>query len=77
MTDLRRRLARDRTRAMTRLRRSSFRTDGVAGLEQVGHDFHAKTLPLPEHSHRGTEICYLASGEVVWLLGGGCGWSAG
>jgi AraC-like DNA-binding protein len=54
---------------MSRLRRVSFRTEGVSGLEQVGHDFHAKTLPLPEHSHRGTEICYLASGEVVWLLG--------
>ncbi len=55
---------------MSRIGRTQISTRDIPGLEQVGHDFHAKTLPLPEHAHRGTEVCYLAGGEVVWLLGG-------
>lgn len=54
---------------MERHQRTVRRPSGVAGLEQVGHDVHGGVLPLREHSHRGTEICFLASGEVVWLQG--------
>jgi AraC-like DNA-binding protein len=54
---------------MSRHERSVQRPRGVPGLEQVGHDLHSETIPLPEHSHRGTEICYLASGEVTWMVG--------
>jgi AraC-like DNA-binding protein len=54
---------------MSRLRRVNFHPRGVPGLEQVGRDVHAATIPLHEHAHRGTEICFLASGEVVWMLG--------
>jgi AraC-like DNA-binding protein len=49
--------------------RSVYHPAGVAGLEQVGHDVRSGTLPLGEHAHDGTEICYLRRGEVTWVVG--------
>jgi AraC-like DNA-binding protein len=49
--------------------RTVFSPSAVPGLEMVGRDFHSATLGLREHSHRGTEVCYLASGEVAWVVG--------
>jgi AraC-like DNA-binding protein len=46
-----------------------FHPVGVPGLEYVGHDCHSEPLGLHDHAHRGTEICYLASGEVTWMVG--------
>ncbi len=54
---------------MERHRRTVHRPSGVPGLEQVGRDLHGEVIPLAEHRHQGTEICYLAGGEVVWVLG--------
>ena len=53
---------------MPRHERTVFR-EVVPGLEQVGRDLHAAVIPLPEHRHSGTEICWLARGEVAWVLG--------
>ena len=56
-------------RRMRRFARTVHKPGGVAGLEMVGRDARPGTLPLGDHSHTGTEICHVASGEVVWMLG--------
>ncbi len=58
-----------RLAVMSKQQRVVLLPEGVAGLEQVGRDLHSKSLPLPAHSHTGTEICYLAKGEVTWIVG--------
>jgi AraC-like DNA-binding protein len=54
---------------MARHQRTVCRSAEVPGLEQIGRDVRSGTLPLAEHSHEGTEICYLARGEVAWMVG--------
>jgi AraC-like DNA-binding protein len=54
---------------MKRFVRTVFHPGAGTGVEQIGHDARPGTLPLPAHAHRGVEICYIASGEVVWVMG--------
>jgi AraC-like DNA-binding protein len=54
---------------MSKQQRVVLLPEGVAGLEQVGRDLHSSSLPLLAHSHTGIEICYLAKGQVTWIVG--------
>ena len=55
---------------MRRIPRTDCHPQGVDGLLVVGHDSRPGVLPLVAHRHDGTEICYIASGEVGWIVGG-------
>ncbi|MBA4386652.1 MAG: hypothetical protein C0404_01655 [Verrucomicrobia bacterium] len=54
---------------MKRSMRTTFVPDEVPGLEHIGHDARPGILPLRDHAHDGVEICYIASGEVIWEIG--------
>jgi len=54
---------------MSKQQRVVLLPEGVAGLEQVGRDLHSRSLPLLAHAHTGIEICYLAKGQVTWIVG--------
>lgn len=54
---------------MKRFERTVFHPRRATGVEMIGHDARPGTLPLGEHAHSGVEICYIASGEVVWVMG--------
>ena len=55
---------------MRRIQRTDCRPGDVNGLLAFGHDARPGVRPLTEHNHIGTEVCYIASGEVVWIAAG-------